>query len=83
MSRMMITILRGLYMNKPDLTAALKNEAELTKSEAAAVVDGYIINYQAFWHCILMLSKIISAIIGIAAAGLFFWKFKETPFCRP
>ena len=48
MSRMMITILRALYMNKPDLTAALKNEAELTKSEAAAVVDGYIINYQAF-----------------------------------
>ena len=26
-------------MNKLDLTAALKNEAELTKSEAAAVVD--------------------------------------------
>jgi len=26
-------------MNKMDLTVALKNEAELTKSEAAAVVD--------------------------------------------
>jgi integration host factor subunit beta len=26
-------------MNKLDLTVALKNEAELTKSEAAAVVD--------------------------------------------
>ena len=26
-------------MNKLDLTAALKNEAEFTKSEAAAVVD--------------------------------------------
>ncbi len=26
-------------MNKRDLTGALKNEAELTKSEAAAVVD--------------------------------------------
>jgi len=26
-------------MNKLDLTAALKNEAELTKSDAAAVVD--------------------------------------------
>ena len=35
-------------MNKPDLTAALKNEAEVTKSEAAAVVDGYIIDYQVF-----------------------------------
>jgi len=28
-------------MNKLDLTATLKNEAELTKSEAAAVVDLY------------------------------------------
>ncbi len=28
-------------MNKLDLTVALKNEAELTKSEAAAVVDQF------------------------------------------
>jgi integration host factor subunit beta len=28
-------------MNKLDLTVALKNEAELTKSEAAAVVDRF------------------------------------------
>jgi len=30
-------------MNKLDLTAALKNEAELTKSEAAVVVDLFFI----------------------------------------
>jgi hypothetical protein len=30
-----------------------------------------------------MLSKIIAAALGLAAVGLFVWKFKETPLCRP
>ena len=30
-----------------------------------------------------MLPKIISAILGFAAVGIFIWKFKETQLCRP
>ena len=30
-----------------------------------------------------MLPKIIAAALGLAAVGLFVWKFKETPLCRP
>jgi len=30
-----------------------------------------------------MLPKIIGTIFGILAVGIFAWKFKETPLCRP
>ena len=36
-----------------------------------------------FLILILMLTKIISAIIGFVAVGIFIWKFKETQLCRP
>jgi len=31
----------------------------------------------------LMLPKIIGIISGILAVGVYAWKFKETPLCRP
>jgi len=31
----------------------------------------------------MMFLKIISAILGLAAASIFFLKFKETQLCRP
>ncbi len=30
-----------------------------------------------------MIPKIIGAVFGILAVGIFAWKFKETPLCRP
>ena len=30
-----------------------------------------------------MVPKIIGIILGVAAVGLYVWKFKETPLCRP
>jgi hypothetical protein len=30
-----------------------------------------------------MAPKIIGIILGVAAVGIFAWKFKETPLCRP
>ncbi len=30
-----------------------------------------------------MLPKIIGVISGIFAVGVFAWKFRETPLCRP
>jgi hypothetical protein len=31
----------------------------------------------------LLLPKIIGIIFGLLAVGVFAWKFKETPLCRP
>jgi len=31
----------------------------------------------------MMIAKIIGIIVGILAVGIFAWKFKETPLCRP
>ena len=45
--------------------------------------NGWIINHYIFWHCIFMLPKIISIIFGLVAVGIFIWKFKSTPLCRP
>ena len=36
-----------------------------------------------FWNVIFMILKIISAIFGFIAVGIFFWKFKKTPLCSP
>ena len=30
-----------------------------------------------------MIPKIIGIIFGLLAVGIFAWKFKETPLCRP
>jgi hypothetical protein len=30
-----------------------------------------------------MVAKVIGAVFGILAVGIYAWKFKETPFCRP
>jgi hypothetical protein len=30
-----------------------------------------------------MIPKIIGAVFGLMAVGVFAWKFKETPLCRP
>jgi hypothetical protein len=30
-----------------------------------------------------MTPKIIGAVFGILAVGIYAWKFKETPLCRP
>ena len=31
----------------------------------------------------IMIPKIIGIIFGLLAVGIFAWKFKETPLCRP
>jgi len=30
-----------------------------------------------------MVAKIIGIVFGILAVGVYAWKFKETPLCRP
>ena len=31
----------------------------------------------------MMIAKIVGVIFGLLAVGVFAWKFKETPLCRP
>jgi len=31
----------------------------------------------------MMIPKIIGIVFGIIAVGIYAWKFKETPLCRP
>ena len=31
----------------------------------------------------MMAAKIIGVVFGILAVGVYAWKFKETPLCRP
>jgi len=31
----------------------------------------------------MMIAKIVGIVFGILAVGIYAWKFKETPLCRP
>ena len=44
---------------------------------------GRLLINRIFWGFFFMILKIISAILGLAAVGIFIWKFRETQLCRP
>jgi hypothetical protein len=55
----------------------------MMRGKCASRICDKILNVKQTINFRMMIPKIIGAVFGILAVGIYAWKFMETPLCRP